>query len=135
MSFGFPHNMTKLILSCISTSSISVLVNEGKTGFFHPSRGIRQRDPISPYIFIMYMERLSRSIAAQVHNGSWFPIKINHTAPKISHLFFADDLTLFARANKKNCVTVMDAPQQFICKSGQRANTLKSKVVFSSNCH
>lgn len=90
---------------------------------------------MSPYIFIMCMESLSRSIESQVQTGSCFPIKISHTRPKISHIFFVDDLTLFARANSNNCTTIMETLHDFSCKSGQMVNTLMSKVVFSSNCH
>lgn len=130
MSFDFSNNMTKLIMSCISNNSISVLVNRGRTAFFHPSRGTTQGDLMSPYIFIMCMAKLSRIIEAKVSNGRWFPIKISHSRPKISHIFFADDLTIFARANTKNCDTIINTLHQFSCKSGQRVNTIKSKVVF-----
>ena len=54
--FGFPENIIKLILSCVATSSNSLLFNGSKLPSFCPSRGIRQGDPISPYIFLLCME-------------------------------------------------------------------------------
>lgn len=65
--FGFPDHLSKLIMSCVTTSSIYVLVNGTKTNFFKPSRGIRQGDPMSPYLFILCMERISRGIDSEVN--------------------------------------------------------------------
>ena len=57
-AFRFPDNIIKLIMSCISTSSLSVLVNGCALDPFSPSRGIRQGNPLSPYLFILCMEYL-----------------------------------------------------------------------------
>ena len=56
--FGFPENIIKLILSCVSTTSTSLLFNGSKLQSFCPLRGIRQGDPISPYLFLLCMEFL-----------------------------------------------------------------------------
>ena len=57
-AFHFPDGLIGLIMSCISSSSISILFNGGKLDKFQPTRGIRQRDPLSPYIFLLCMEFL-----------------------------------------------------------------------------
>ncbi|XP_060202826.1 uncharacterized protein LOC132631242 [Lycium barbarum] len=131
--FNFPAQLSKIIMSCISTSSISVLVNGGKTMPFQPTRGIRRGDPMSPYIFILWMELLPRSIEHRVNQKDWTPISVSKGGPKISHLFFADDLTLFSQANSRNVNTMLDTLASFSTKSRQRINFTKSKVVFSSN--
>lgn len=64
--FNIPNNMIKLIMSCISTSSIYILINGGRTNFFRPSRGIRQGDPLFSYLFIMCMELLFRKTDHEV---------------------------------------------------------------------
>lgn len=73
--FNFPMDLSKLIMFCISASSISFLINGNTTPPFNPTRGIRERDPMSPYLFIFYMELLSRKINYEVDtfSGSPFP--------------------------------------------------------------
>lgn len=102
-------------------------------GFFSPSRGIKQEDPIFPYIFIMCMKLLSRRIDHEVDLLNWTLISISNRGPKISHLFFVDDLTLFAKADTKNCQTIMNILNSFNRHSGQKINSTKSKVIFSRN--
>lgn len=82
--FNILNDMIKLIISCISTSSISILINGGRKIF---------SDLLSPYLFIMCMELLSRRINHEVDILNWIPISINAEGHKISHLFIADDLT------------------------------------------
>ena len=73
--FNLPLWWIELIMSCISSSHLSVLVNGEKTESFAPSRGIRQGDPLSPYIFILCMEFLAWLIEGEVRNGNWKGIK------------------------------------------------------------
>lgn len=94
----------------------------------------RQGDPISPYLFIICMERLYRTIDQVVLRKDWLPISTIRGGPKISHIFFVDDLTLFARANRKNCDTILASLEDFNVASGQKVNFQKSKVIFSANC-
>ncbi len=67
--FKFPPSFVNLLLECVSTSSFSILVNEGQMETFKPSRGIRQ-DPLSPYLFILCMEYLSLRILEACDNNS-----------------------------------------------------------------
>lgn len=60
--FNFRSNLINLIMFCICTSSVAILVNGTWTDFFSPTKGIRQEDPMSPYIFILCMEVLSHNI-------------------------------------------------------------------------
>lgn len=121
-------------MSCISSSHISIQINEGKTSFFKSTRGIRQGDPLSHYIFIMCMELLSRRINHEFDLLNWTSISTCPKGPKISHFFFADDLTLFARADDKNCQTIINTLNNFSIYSRQKVNISKSKVIFSHNC-
>lgn len=68
--FNFPPKLTKLIMSCVSTSSFFILINGSSTQPFTLTRGIKQGDPISPYLFIICMKRLARDIDNQVVSRS-----------------------------------------------------------------
>ena len=76
-----------------------------KTRFNPPSRvilsntrGLRQGDLLSPYSFILYMEKLALLIQEKVEAGNWLPVKVSEDGPAISHLFFADNCLLFTKA-------------------------------------
>lgn len=64
----------------------------------------------------------------------WTLIKISFRSPSLSHLFFVDDLTLFARADANNCMVITNILQTFGIKSGQKVNCAKSRILFSKNC-
>lgn len=129
--FNFPTHLTKLIMSCISDPNLAIIVNVSASDSFQASRGISQGDPISPYLFILCMEYLSLSIDNECFARNWDPIRIARNEPKISHLFFADDIILVAKANEKNCSTILDTLDDFCFHSGQKVNYEKSKVWFS----
>lgn len=127
--FYFLAKLSQLIFSCISTSTISILVNNSSIESFQPHRAMNQiREPLSPYLFIFCIEILSRKIDQD------FPISICRTGPKISHPFFVYDLTLFARANEKDCDTISSILNAFNYAFGQKIKFVKSKIIFSSNC-
>ena len=120
-------------MSCVSSSLISILLNGGKIEPFHPSRGIRQGNPLSPYLFIMCMEVLGFLISRRCEENLWDPIQVSRGGQAFSHLFFADDLVLFAKADLWNCTSVLKTLDTFCELSGQKVNLNKSKVYFSLN--
>ncbi|OMO83333.1 reverse transcriptase [Corchorus olitorius] len=120
-------------MSCVCGASLTLLVNGSKTQTFSPSRGIRQGDPMSPYLFILCLEHLSIKINKQVEDRKWKVFKINRRAPIISHLFFADDLILCAKASVNNCNIINTVLSDFCADSGQVINHAKSKILFSQN--
>ncbi|XP_056688698.1 uncharacterized protein [Spinacia oleracea] len=132
--FNFPPNLISLIMSCISTPSISILWNGEICNAFKPSRGIRQGDPLSSYIFVLCLDRLSTIIEQKVNSHSWSPIAITRNI-KISHVFYADDVFLFSTANKESLSNIMDALTYFGEKSGLKISMTKSTLIFPSNLH
>lgn len=101
-NLGFLATIVKLIMNFISTSFVSIMINGRPTKFFEPSRGIHQGAPLSPYIFIIYMQSLSYQIDQAIINSDWIPVKISRSGLPVSRLLFADDLILFARADLHN---------------------------------
>ena len=75
-----------------------VLLNGGKCPSFTPSRGLRQGDPLSPYLFILGSEVLIRLISREVDRGQLTAFKVSSNAPPISKLCYVDDAILFSKA-------------------------------------
>ena len=131
--FKFSNHLTSLIMSCVSTSSISMLYNGGALEPFLPSRGIKYGDHLSPYLFILCMEVLGALITEKCNAKLWDLLKASQRGLAFSHFFFADDLILFAKADRKNCLVMRDVLDSFCFLSGQKVSTAKSKVLFSPN--
>jgi hypothetical protein len=120
------------MMMCVSFVTYSMLVNFDRVGPIVPGRGLRQGDPLSPYLFILVAEGLSTLIHKGVNKGDIHGVQVCHGAPVVSHLLFADDCFLFCRAN------VVEAQHLTILKtyeatSGQEINLSKSEVFFSRN--
>ncbi|XP_062014092.1 uncharacterized protein LOC133730534 [Rosa rugosa] len=103
--------------------------------YITPSRGIRQGDPLSPYLFILCVEGLSSLISHAVSQGTLKGLKMSPQAPTIHHLLFADDSFLFGEASVVECSTFKSILNVYERASGQRINLEKSSVVFSRNVH
>ena len=119
-------------MHCVETVRTSLVWNGKPLKWLRPSRGIRQGDLISRYLFILCMEQLSHIISQAVEEGKWKPITLSHHGPPISHLFFADDLLHFAKASESQMETIMGYLNIFCESLGQKINPLKSNVAFSA---
>ncbi|XP_031099793.1 uncharacterized protein LOC116003991 [Ipomoea triloba] len=107
---------------------------EGKElGPIVPRRGLRQGDPLSPYLFILVMEGLSAMISMEIKNNGIHGIKVARGAPEVSHLFFADDYLLFCRANSFEANVMKATLAEFSLASRQHINYNKSSLMFSKN--
>ena len=131
-AFHFPLKITKIIMSCITSVNTSILVNGGALERFEPSRGIRQGDPLSPYIFILCMEYLGHLIEQKCVNGDWVPLKASKDNLGFSHLLFADDIILFSKADERGCEAILDVLGKFCREFGQKISLDKSRILFFS---
>ena len=132
-SFGFHEDTVELVISCISSTSASLLFNGNQLESFNPFRGLRQGDPISPYIFVLYMEFLSSLINKKCEEGKWVKVKASRGGPGFSHSFFANDFLLYAKADWGNYEAIVDVLEEFCELTGQKISKVKSKVFFSPN--
>ena len=95
-------------MECITTSIMDVLWNGSSTSVLKPSKGICQGDPISLYIFVLCVEKLSCIILEEVNLGSWRPIKSGRDGLLTSHLLFANDILLFGNASVEKIKCIVD---------------------------
>jgi len=118
----------------ITTVSYSVIVNDEVSGFFTPTRGLHLGDPLSPYLFFICMEVLTRALCVELtkkHSGIRF--KISSWADKLPYLLFANYKLLFCRTNLESCQKLLGLLNNFCQRSWQLINFQKSSPIFSKN--
>ncbi|WZZ32808.1 hypothetical protein YC2023_016209 [Brassica napus] len=99
---GFYQKWIHLIMSCVSSVSYRVLINGDAKGNIIPSRGFRQGDSLSPFLFILCTEVLISQIQEAERIKKITSLKIARSCPAVSHLLFADDSLFFCRERKVN---------------------------------
>ncbi|CAM8934237.1 unnamed protein product [Rhodiola kirilowii] len=103
--FGFLGQFVKWIRTSVSTAMFSVIINGGMEGYFSSNRGMRQGDSISPYLFTLVMEVHSGILRkVQADNGFIFHPKFAKIS--LTHLMFADDVIIFAKANLESLAKI-----------------------------
>ncbi|XP_061347266.1 uncharacterized protein LOC133292825 [Gastrolobium bilobum] len=125
------HSMHKM--KVCSNLQDQCLWNGGKTEDFRPSRGIRQGDPLSPYLFVIALEKLTHIINTVVLGGLWNPFRVGNGGPRLSHISFADDLMLFMEATEEQIDVLLHCLHLFEEVSGQRLSVDNTSVYFSRN--
>ncbi|RVW40785.1 LINE-1 retrotransposable element ORF2 protein [Vitis vinifera] len=129
---GFGDRWMKWIWWCISTASFSILVNGVPAGYFSNSRGLRQGDPLSPYLFVLGMEVLSAMLRRAVDGGFTSGCNIQGRGGmeiNVSHLLFADDTIIFCEARQDHITYLSWILVWFEAASGLRINLAKSEVI------
>lgn len=112
--FGLNDKWVTLIMKCITSTSFSILINGVPHRHFYPKTGVRQGDPLSPYIFILCIEPLIRHLSLIVSNPkSHVGILSSPRGFKISKLVFSDDCLLFAKATVKGAKTILSILNMF----------------------
>jgi len=121
----FPSRFIHWIMECVSSTSYSIALNGGIYGMFKGRKGLRQGDPLSPFLFTICIEYLSRSLRMNTCSLD-FNFHPRCGQLRLSHLVFADDLMLMARGDCPSVRIVMESLLHFGARSGLSVNLLKS---------
>jgi len=130
---GFSGKWINWIMTCVETVDYSVIMNKEMVGPIIPGCGLRQGDPLSPYLFILCAEGLSALIRNAVNRGVLQGVRICHAAPRVSHLLFADDCFLFFQAEESQTIVMKHILTQYEEASGQAISLAKSEIFYSRN--
>lgn len=118
-----------MIISCVESATFSFMLNGSPVGRVVPTRGLRQGDPISPYLFLFVTEGLTCLLARAEANGEIQGHQICSNASTVSHLFFADDSVFFCKASTEQAQVLKDILILYERASGQRL-TSRNQVSY-----
>ncbi|KAL0288762.1 UNVERIFIED_CONTAM: putative ribonuclease H protein [Sesamum radiatum] len=129
--FGFPDIFIGWIEECVSTPMFSVCINGNPHGFFKGSRGLRQGDPMSPFLFVLIMEVLQLMLQQLIDQNEGFSFHWRCKEIGLFQLCFADDLLLFCKADVVSVQILRHGLDEFAKLSGLHANPQKSQLILS----
>lgn len=131
---GFSQKWINWVMQCVRSVRYSVRFNGELLAPFIPTRGLRQGDPLSPYLFLFVADGLVRLISKEIEEGNLTPIKIARNSPGISNLLFADDSSIFFKAMVEQAVTTRNVLSMFQKCTGQLLSESKCSLLFSEHC-
>lgn len=132
-AMNLPDQFIHWIHICISTASFSVAVNGSLEGFFTSARGIRQGCSLSPYLYVILNNVLSKMLNEAAANGV-FEYHPQCRAVNLTHLSFLDDILVFTDGSVRSLDGVLEVISRFARFSGLHINTTKSYILTSRGC-
>jgi hypothetical protein len=129
----FDARWTRLVMVCVQSVSYSMVVNGKPVGHLKPTCGIRQGDPISPYLFLLCAESLSSLIQHAVNTGVLTGVPTSTRGLRLNHLFFADDNMVFCKANSVEWRRLFKILGTYEAGSREKLNIQKTALFFSRN--
>ncbi|KAL2237305.1 UNVERIFIED_CONTAM: putative mitochondrial protein [Sesamum indicum] len=129
--FNFPTTFIRWIEECITTASFSIGLNGKTHGFYNGARGLRQGDPLSPYLFVLVMEILHLEFLQLIEQDMQFTYHWKCEPARVFQLGFADDLLLFCGAEMESIRVFKIGLDRFAEWSGLQLNIQKSHLILS----
>ncbi|XP_016162200.1 uncharacterized protein LOC107604981 [Arachis ipaensis] len=130
---GFGLRWRTWVKECVTTVSMSVLINGSPAKPFRMERGLRQGDPLSPFLFILVVDVLHRMVGDAVRNGRISLLLVGRENIELSHLQFADDTILFCPQETETIVNYKRLLRCFELMYGLSINFDKSNLI-AINC-
>ncbi|XP_060972144.1 uncharacterized protein LOC133038111 [Cannabis sativa] len=130
---GFDLRFIGLVIATVSSVRYKIIHGGHELGPIVPERGIRQGDPSSPYLFLIFAEGFSSLVRKLERDGRLKGCKVANGAPVISHMLFTDASYVYCRANDREASHILHLLQLFEIASGQQVNFSKSSVFLSTN--
>ncbi|XP_026433434.1 uncharacterized protein LOC113330842 [Papaver somniferum] len=127
--YGFSDNWCSWIISILNSARIFILLNGNPEGFFKINSGLRQGDPLSPLIFVLIEDVLSRNLTNLFLENKMTPM-LSKRGISSTHLFFADDIMIFCKGNMKSLNNLLVLLGKYQAASGQTVCRHKSKVYY-----
>ncbi|CAO2192714.1 unnamed protein product [Urochloa humidicola] len=128
---GFHRKWVQWVMECVTTVRYRVRFNGVLLDTIQPTRGLRQGDPLSPYLFLFVADGLSKVLQHASTEGHIQGLRVCRRAPEVTHLLFADDSLLFFRAVEEQAERVKEALQKFCRGTGQLINFDKCSIMFN----
>lgn len=130
--YGFPPRLCGWIEACVRSAKFTIQINGSGDGFLTPTRGLRQGCSISPYLFIIAMDPLSRWMDQKMRSKAIRGLKVTRSAPAMACSMFADDLILMGTLTCNEVEAIHATLTNFSMLSGLKINQGKSKAWFSA---
>ena len=130
---GLPDRWIDRVMCCVTFASFSIRINGKAYGNICPSRGLRQRVPLSLYLFLLCVEGFKFLLTTAQDEGRIHRVAICRRAPCLSHFLFANDSLLFCRATMRDVQVLTELLQTYADASGQCINFDKSSIYFNTN--
>ncbi|XP_055814172.1 uncharacterized protein LOC129883562 [Solanum dulcamara] len=131
---GFGEGFIDMVWRIMSHNWYSIIINSSRHGFFHSTRGLKQGDPLSPSLFILGADVLSRLLNnLHHHHPNYQGFFMAKRGPQINHLSFADDVIIFSSGRAQTLQLIMETLHTYESTSGQLINRDKSQFMVPSN--
>ncbi|KAK2658646.1 hypothetical protein Ddye_005179 [Dipteronia dyeriana] len=130
-AFHFPPKIITWIKACLTTPKFFISINGELVGFFSGKRGLRQRDPMSPYLIVIAKKVLSKILTKRIVDSPSFKYHWKCDKRKLSHLCFDNDLIMLFHGSPSSTLVLKAALDEFSLLSGLLANQAKSNICTS----
>jgi hypothetical protein len=127
---GFDDRWVSLMMACVNSVRYQVRFNSEETEMFPLTRGLRQGDPLSPYLFLLCVEGLSSLLLLEEEVGGINGIWVCGNAPSVSHLLFDDDSQILMKADMTNATSLQHILDTYCANSGQLVSLAKSNIYY-----